>query len=196
MEKFEYIKNCLKEEQSDLDPLSTIFVSNNGLYVGLKGLCDTEYSLIDILAEHEIIELHSTFKRDSYYKHPVANYGFSEKEQKWYGWSHRALFGFTIGSEIKKGYCGYLATDKQGYEEQMMEFWKDPEYIDMKIENRTDTKFDITWAYSDNIPNVKLRGKLGGTTCNYPKKFGKGEWVAETLEDAKQMAIDFAESVS
>lgn len=35
--------------------------------------------------------------------HPNAEYcsiGFSEKEQKWYGWSHRAMFGFGIGDTM------------------------------------------------------------------------------------------------
>lgn len=26
--------------------------------------------------------------------------GFSEKDQKWYGWSHRAICGFKIGDKI------------------------------------------------------------------------------------------------
>lgn len=26
--------------------------------------------------------------------------GFSEKEQRWYGWSHRAIFGFGVGDKI------------------------------------------------------------------------------------------------
>ena len=29
--------------------------------------------------------------------------GFCEKEQKWYGWSHRAIYGFGIGHIVKKG---------------------------------------------------------------------------------------------
>ena len=58
--------------------------------------------------------------------------GFSEKEQKWYGWSHRAIYGFGIGSKVKKGDCGY-------------------------------------------------KGKT---------------WTAKTLDDAKQMAKDFADAVS
>jgi hypothetical protein len=29
--------------------------------------------------------------------------GFSEEEQKWYGWSHRAYYGFGIGYEVKEG---------------------------------------------------------------------------------------------
>jgi len=30
--------------------------------------------------------------------------GFSEKEKKWYGWSHRATYGFGVGHEVKKGH--------------------------------------------------------------------------------------------
>jgi len=70
-------------------------------------------------------------------KHGISNVyggsiGFSEKEQKWYGWSHRAIYGFGIGSKVKKGDCGY-------------------------------------------------KGKA---------------WTAKTLDDAKQMAKDFADAVS
>lgn len=31
----------------------------------------------------------------------VCSIGFSEKSQKWYGWSHRAMFGFKIGDVIR-----------------------------------------------------------------------------------------------
>ena len=61
--------------------------------------------------------------------------GFSPKDNKWYGWSHRAIYGFGIGSECKKGDCHYV-----------------------------------------------------GST--------PGEWIAKTMEDAKQMAIDFNNGVS
>ena len=33
--------------------------------------------------------------------------GFSEDEQKYYGWSHRAIYGFGIGSKVKRGDCAY-----------------------------------------------------------------------------------------
>lgn len=40
----------------------------------------------------------------------VCSIGFCKDEQKWYGWSHRALFGFGVGSTVSKGDCvaGYL----------------------------------------------------------------------------------------
>jgi len=42
---------------------------------------------------------------------PEANYGrgrtcsigFCEEEQKWYGWSHRAMYGFGIGDAVAEG---------------------------------------------------------------------------------------------
>lgn len=64
--------------------------------------------------------------------------GYSTKDGKWYGWSHRAIYGFKVGSVCKKESSHY-------------------------------------------------RSKKDG---------GKGEWVAKTTADAKQMAIDFAASVS
>ena len=35
--------------------------------------------------------------------HCSCTIGFCEKEQKWYGWSHRAICGFGIGYEVKEG---------------------------------------------------------------------------------------------
>ena len=33
----------------------------------------------------------------------VASIGYSPEENKWYGWSHRAIHGFTIGDVVKEG---------------------------------------------------------------------------------------------
>lgn len=35
----------------------------------------------------------------------VCSIGFCGKEQKWYGWSHRAIYGFGIGDTVKEGDC-------------------------------------------------------------------------------------------
>ena len=54
----------------------------------------------------------------------------------------------------------------------------------------------VRYTYDDKVPNEKMRGQIDGVFSEYPQKWGKGEWVAKTIEDAKQMAIDFARSVS
>ena len=82
--------------------------------------------------------------------HNVCSIGFSSKDSKWYGWSHRAICGFKIGDEVKEGDC----TASSG--------WTD-EYISTHPEE------------NKSLP-------VG--------------FVAKTIEDAKRMAIAFAESVS
>ena len=38
-------------------------------------------------------------------KNKVCSIGFCGKEQKWYGWSHRAICGFGVGDIVKEGDC-------------------------------------------------------------------------------------------
>ena len=106
--------------------------------------------------------------------------GFDEKEQKWYGWSHRAMFGFGIGSTVKPGDVAYQPSTRELWAIDLAKFYEFPEY-----------------EFYEN--NTKLRlfgnGKLSMEE-DVPTEFGKGEWTAETQEDAKQMAMDFAMDVS
>ena len=37
--------------------------------------------------------------------HKVCSIGFCGSDQKWYGWSHRAIFGFGVGAIVKEGDC-------------------------------------------------------------------------------------------
>lgn len=42
----------------------------------------------------------------------ICSIGFREKDQKWFGWSHRALHGFGVGDVVEEGDCtattGYI----------------------------------------------------------------------------------------
>jgi len=35
----------------------------------------------------------------------VASIGFAPEKQKWYGWSHRAIYGFAVGHVVQEGDC-------------------------------------------------------------------------------------------
>ena len=126
--------------------------------------------------------------------------GFNPKEQKWYGWSHRAIYGFGVGSECKKGDCGYKPFDKQDFLEDCVRFWEDEKY---HVETTAKEFVDhdgangvlVSYTYNDKVKNEKLRGSMSSVFTQYPDEFGKGEWTAKTLDDAKQMAIDFADGV-
>ena len=82
--------------------------------------------------------------------HNVCSIGYCLLENKWYGWSHRAIFGFGIGDRVKEGDC----TNSSGWAEE----------------------------YLKDHPEDDLSLPIGFT--------------AKTMEDAKRMAIAFAESVS
>lgn len=124
------------------------------------------------------------------------NIGFHEPTQKWYGWSHRAYYGFGVGDKVEKGDSGYTSNNKKDFEDETIEFHMYPKnhYKDIKITNRTKDSFDLEFTYTDKVPNKDLRGKTETIHTKY--KLGKGEWTAKDLDDAKEMATDFAKSVS
>lgn len=129
--------------------------------------------------------------------HCICSIGFNPDEQKWYGWSHRAIYGFEIGSEVKKGSCAYEPDNIDNFISDQINFWLKNEYhkddYNYKIEGDS---LILSCTFTDDVPNEKLRGTKYIHTSEIPSKYGKGEWVARTLEDAKQMAIDFANGVS
>lgn len=132
--------------------------------------------------------------------HSVCSIGFSNKSGKWYGWSHRAICGFKIGSTCKKGDCHYIPNNKKNAIEDAIRFWTIPSHKNVKAgkEGVVDGMKGIwiTWVYTNDIPNEKIRGAEGSVFWQYPEVFGKGEWTAKTVADARQMACDFASSVS
>ena len=124
--------------------------------------------------------------------------GFSPKDGKWYGWSHRAIYGFDIGSTCKKGDCHYRVANEDDEIEAALRFWSDDEYHEKTwVEKVENGEIHINWKYNNTVPNEKIRNTISGVIWHFdPNNFGKGEWIAETLEDAKQMAIDFNKGVS
>lgn len=146
-------------------------------------------------------------------KHISHGFGFSTHHQAWFGWSHRAIASFKIGSEVKKGDCAYQPLSKEDFIEDIKRFWS----IDDGIWEECETP-DITCTTillserecisedHDNILGYELKCKTVFKGADrdyestyftpYPDAWGKGEWTAKTLEDARQMAIDFRDDVS
>lgn len=123
-------------------------------------------------------------------EHQVCSIGFCEKENKWYGWSHRAIYGFGIGSKISKGMCGFLPSNKQEFIDTHKTFFEDG------VSNTTvsASRKGITVTSHAKKANGELVAYKNFTP--FPKVWGRGEWEAKTIDDAKQMAIDFADDVS
>ena len=137
--------------------------------------------------------------------------GFSPTAQKWYGWNHRAIYGFGVGSKVSRGDCAYFPTCKEDYIQESLKFWNIDDGIWRECESPGVTCTTSLVSLDDNYiqdgqlgfmlaSETKFKGADRDYTHNtftpYPEKYGRGEWIAETLEDAKQMAIDFSEGVS
>ena len=86
-------------------------------------------------------------------EHHTCSVGFCAREQKWYGWSHRAIHGFAIGDIVEDGDC--VATPR--YDSESLEY--------LALHPEEDRSLPIGF-------------------------------VAQTLDDARRMAVAFAESVS
>lgn len=125
--------------------------------------------------------------------------GWSPENQKWYGWSHRAIYGFGIGSECKPGHCHYMPKDEDDFIRESIRFWSEDYHEDVHFDSYGEQDglkgVWIKWTCSSNIPNEKMRGQTDGVFSVFPDEWGKGSWTAQTLEDAEQMARDFAEGV-
>jgi len=126
--------------------------------------------------------------------------GFSPKDGKWYGWSHRAIFGFKVGSTCQKGDCHYIPLGEKSAVEDAIRFWTEDDHINVRAGNPEIRDgvmgVYVEWDYSDKIKNTSLRGQISGVFHIFPEKYGRGEWTAKTMEDAKQMAFDFNHGVS
>lgn len=132
--------------------------------------------------------------------HKVCSIGFCEREQKWYGWSHRAIYGFGIGDSVKPGDCAYMPSDAEDFRADCLRFWETEHHAETwVIEDRGpdgEAGVLMSWRYAETVPNEKLRSKISSVFCPYPDQWGRGSWTAKTIEDARQMACDFAEGVS
>jgi hypothetical protein len=122
----------------------------------------------------------------------ICSIGFCEREKRWYGWSHRAIYGFGMGSTCEPGNCHYLPSNKEEFIESMRRWYSNDMYKNLLIDAEEDgvrIKYEIHQKKTGNIMEAN-------DFEPYPETWGKGSWTAQTLDDAKQMAIDFADSVS
>lgn len=171
----------------------------DGGYIGLQDIAE-ELALKGIIAERISDDRN------------VCSIGFSEQEQKWYGWSHRSMAGFTIGSEVTNKCLGYKPESKEVYLKRLLDRYKDNEdYKNVTVEfgernivkygeketyNRIEQGVRVIYEYSKPSFHRPERPSRNDMFYPFPDEWGKGEWVAKSLDDAKEMAIDFAECVA
>lgn len=129
-------------------------------------------------------------KIDSTYK--VCSIGFCDKELKWYGYSHRAIYGFGVGSKVEKGDCGYKPSNRDEFLEGLEMWYSDEMYKNLKLSSEPLGVRVYHEIHQKGTGKIFTFNELEA----YPDVWGRGEWVAKNLDDAREMAIDFARGVS
>ena len=85
-------KHWTQEEVDELPELTYYTSMVDGGYVGADGWYER------LVIDKKLILIQKSIKN-----HNAASIGYSPEENKWYGWSHRAIHGFTIGDIVKEG---------------------------------------------------------------------------------------------
>lgn len=187
------------EANTSTDVSHTHAVNMAGKYIGLP-----EYAKM-LLVRYDI-------RPEVIGDNNVCSIGFSPRDQKWYGWSHRALYGFGIGSKVAKGDCAYVGATPEDLIDKHAEFFADvsPESGQRHrdecqiLEDGSGIRIlhaPLKIHMADSIQEA-LDDEVELEEVDIYKdafsviKCGRGEWVANSLGDAKQMAIDFANGVA
>jgi hypothetical protein len=137
----------------------------------------------------------------------VCSIGKSTKDQLWYGWSHRAITGFCEGSTVEPGDCAYTPATLDDAVSGLFEWHDNSQDPDSNPKNvlkvvpvgENDSCFQVK-VYHECYHNLTVKNPsskpcyITDEVKEVPK--GKGYWIAQSEEDAKQMAKDFAASVS
>jgi len=181
--------------------------THDGLYLGDEEMA--ELVLVKLGIKPELSP-----NTDADGRNPCCSIGFREKDQKWYGWSHRAYNGFGIGSAVVIGDCAYMPSGWDDFLAAQCAFWSGGRSINVRAERATNDdgvefarvqwdvrpaavepdilEWDAVTPVDDGNAN---EGQITGVDDYPPESWGRGEWTASTLDDARQMAIDFAENV-
>tara|TARA_B100000214_G_scaffold10058_1_gene7324 strand:- start:104793 stop:107204 length:2412 start_codon:yes stop_codon:yes gene_type:complete len=124
----------------------------------------------------------------------VCSIGFSSKDNKWYGWSHRAMFGFKPGQSVKQGDCGFRPSNAQEAIDQARNFYssEDREYK-VRLDSENDKGFKLIITSPQHDQTGHYRPELNFVE-EVPK--GQGVYTISDQTEARQAAIHFAESVS
>lgn len=108
--------------------------------------------------------------------------------EEWDAFTDRGIKAyFKIGSTCKKGDIHFVPSNQDEFIEQEIEFWK---WKGFEVEDALLIQVHRQVRLKLSIGNGSFK-KITFHYAPLPQSYGRGEWTAETLEDAKQMCIDY-----
>jgi hypothetical protein len=142
---------------------------------------------------------------------PRCNIGYSKKYDSWSGWSYNDLYHFKVGSTVTKGDIAYVENDPIVVINDVKEHYGrlcDLLEVDMNVVyNSINNSVKCKLPQAQNVDELS-KGLVNGERRQVDKddvnfeltdvefKMGRGEWTATTLDDAKLMAMDYANQIS
>lgn len=122
--------------------------------------------------------------------------GKSVIDGKWYGWSHRAMYGFEPGSECTPGNCHYKPNTIEEYLDSLYAWYDHSKNLKIVLTpDKKEARITYNIVSESSDPTIVNKDIIKHDSVE-PVVLGKGKWTAQTEEEAKQMAIDFSKSVS
>ena len=145
----------IQEEEITLDGevtiLQVVYTFDNFYYVG-------SIDQMDWLIKYGITEQLQPASGDI---NCTCSIGFNPVLQKWFGWSHRATFGFGIGSEVKFGDCGYIPSDIEDFNRSILDFWQVDDGIWRECETADITCTTILISMDSNVIDPQEETEIG-----------------------------------
>ena len=130
--------------------------------------------------------------------------GFDKKTNKWCGWTHRGIACYGIGDKVTEDDIAYRPDSSSALMARIRKTYSELYNVPISCMDRVSYK-----DYIEVILNEKINpfdpipsSKFGVSVCfefkgskmnrfhPYPDRWGKGEWTALSMDDAKQMACD------
>jgi hypothetical protein len=120
--------------------------------------------------------------------------GMDPEKELWYGWTNSSGYMFGVGSKCRLGMVHFNPGNPVELKRQI-ESWYEDGNNDLEDFEIHHVKEFGQWGYlvSKKIMDSDL---IEREFIPYPKYWGRGEWKAESLNDAKQMAIDYVNNLN
>ena len=122
-------QNCVFQEThrpyQKPEEFDTEIFTEYGEYIGLADLPPKHQFEINFIYRHRLTNLMSINRAKglplSKYGCNAVSIGFNEKEQKWYGWTHRGYGAFGIGYKVVKDSICDFGTHKYPFKVETLE---------------------------------------------------------------------------
>jgi predicted small secreted protein len=124
-------------------------------------------------------------------ENPYCQIGFSEKEKKWYAWrkmNFANMKSFGIGTTTNFGDDIFVPSNLVDFFHHVRFMFVSYDRVTISVNTTPQNCISV-----HALNHKDLKGCIQKKFF-YPKNWGRGSWTALSLEDAREMAVEYAET--